>query len=61
LGAKTTGNGMLTYKTSNKKVAKVSSKGTVTGVKKGKVTITITASATGANEKATKKVTVTVK
>lgn len=45
----------ITYKTSNKKIAKVTSKGVVKGVKKGKATITIKANGV------TKKVRVTVK
>lgn len=44
----------VTWKSSNKKVAKVSSKGVVTGVKKGSATITATS-------KVTKKVTAKVK
>ena len=38
---KCTKSGKLTYKTSNKKIATVSSKGAVTGKKKGSVTITV--------------------
>ena len=48
----------VTYKSSNTKVAKVSSKGVVTAVKPGKATITVTSKS---NKKVTKKVTVTVK
>ena len=54
------GNGKLTYKSSNTKIAKVSATGVVTPVKVGKATITITASATANYKAATKKVTVTV-
>lgn len=45
----------LTYKSSNKKVAKVTSKGVIKGVKKGKATITIKANGV------TRKVKVVVK
>lgn len=47
--------GKITYKSSNKKVATVTSKGVVKGVKAGKATITVTANGVS------KKVTVTVK
>lgn len=58
LGATSNG-AALSYKSSNTKVAKVSSKGLVTIVGTGKATITVTAA--GENyEAATKKVTVTV-
>ena len=49
------GRGKTTYKTSNKKVAKVNSSGKVTGVKKGTATITVT------NNGMSKKFKVTVK
>lgn len=47
-----------TYKTSNKKIATVNSKGKVTIKGTGKATITITAKATSAYKSATKKVTI---
>ena len=56
LGAKVAnGKGTTTYKSSNTKIAKVDSKGNVTGVKAGKATITVS------NNGASEKVTVTVK
>lgn len=58
---RSSGGGKLTYKTSNKKIATVSSKGKVTIKKAGKVTITITAAANKNYSKATKKITVTIK
>lgn len=61
LAAKTSGNGALTYKTSNAKVATVDAKGVVTGKKAGTAKITITAAETAGYMKATKTVTVTVK
>ena len=61
LNAKASGNGKLSYKSSNKKVVKVSKKGKVTVVGLGKATITITAAKTSKYKKATKKITVTVK
>ena len=62
LGAKTDSNGKLTYSTSNKKVAAVSSTGKVTLKKNavGKAVITITAQETANYKKATKKVTIIV-
>lgn len=61
LNAKLTkGNGKLTYKSSNAKVATISSSGKVTIKGVGKTTITITASATTNYNKASKTVTVTV-
>jgi len=50
-------NAKLTWKSSNTKVAKVNSKGVVTGKKKGKATITAT-SKDGTNKKASIKITV---
>ena len=50
-------NKKVVWKTSNKKIATVSSKGKVTAKKKGKVTITATA-ADGSGKKATAKITV---
>ena len=61
LGAKTSGDGALTYQSGNTKVAKVSKAGKVTLTGVGKTTVTITAAATGNYKKATKKITVTVK
>ena len=56
LGAKVeNGKGTTTYKSSNTKIAKVDSKGNVTGVKAGKATITVS------NNGASEKVAVTVK
>lgn len=51
---------VLTYKTANKKIATVDSKGRVTGKKKGKTSITVTATTKDGSSK-TKKVTVVVK
>jgi len=61
LNAIATGGGKLSYKSSDTSYATVSSKGVVKGKKAGKVTITVTAAATSLCNKATKKVTVTVK
>lgn len=61
LKAKTNGNGKLIYKSSNKKVATVSSKGKVTIKGCGKTTITIKASETSTYKSVTKKITVIVK
>lgn len=60
LNAKTTGNGKLTYKSSNTKVAKISSSGKVTMMGYGKATITITAPETNCYKAATKKIEITV-
>ncbi|MDO4557249.1 MAG: Ig-like domain-containing protein, partial [Lachnospiraceae bacterium] len=60
LNAKSSGGGKLTYKTSNKKVATVSSSGTVTVKNYGQTTITITAAANGNYQAATKKITIKV-
>ncbi|MBO7673434.1 MAG: Ig-like domain-containing protein [Atopobiaceae bacterium] len=60
LGAKTSGDGALTYKSSNTSIATVSSTGVVAGKKAGSVTVTITAAATKNYNKATKRVVVTV-
>ena len=61
LGAKASGGGKLSYKTNNKAVAVVSSKGVITIKGVGKATITINASAnTNYNAAPAKKVTVTV-
>ncbi len=61
IGAKQAGNAKLTYISNNKNV-KVNSSGKVTIAKGfiGKATITITANATSAYNKATKKITITV-
>lgn len=61
LNAKTSGNGKLSYKSSNKKVAIVSSKGKVSIKGCGKATITIKASVTSKYKVASKKITVIVK
>lgn len=50
--------GTITYKTSNKKVATVNSKGKVTVKGTGKATITVTAKATSTYSKCVKKITV---
>ena len=50
--------GKITYKTSNKKVATVNSKGKVTVKGTGKATITVTAKATSTYSKSVKKITV---
>ena len=50
--------GKITYKTSNKKVATVNSKGKVTVKGTGKATITLTAKATSTYNKGVKKITV---
>lgn len=60
LGAKTDGDGKLTYKSSDTSVATVSSAGKVTIKGVGSTKITITASATNSCKKATKSVTITV-
>ena len=60
LGAKTTGDGKLTYKSSDTAVATVSAAGVVTGNKAGNAIITIKAAATGNYKKATKQVAVSV-
>ena len=60
LGAKTSGDGKLTYTTSNKNIATVSSKGIVTIKGCGKATITIKASTTSKYKSASKKVYITV-
>lgn len=61
LGAKAGDGAKLSYKSSNNKVAQVSSEGVVTVKGVGKATITITAASTDAYDSATKKITVTVK
>lgn len=60
LGAKASGGGKLTYKSSSAKVATVSAKGVVSGKKAGTAKVTITAVATKNWKKATKTVTVKV-
>ena len=60
LAAKTSGDGELTYISSDTKIATVSAKGVVTGVSAGTAKITITAAETTNWKKATKTVTVTV-
>lgn len=58
---RTKGDGALSYKSSNTKVATISSEGKVTIKSVGKTTITITAAETDSYKKTTKNVTVTVK
>lgn len=60
LNAKVDSGGALTYKSSNTKIAKVSSKGVVTPVKVGTVAITIKAAAKGIYKEGSKSVTVKV-
>jgi len=60
LNAKTNGNGKLTYKSSNAKVAAVDSKGNVTIKGKGTANITITAAKTDVYNSAVKTVKITV-
>lgn len=60
LNATTNGNGVLTYKSSNKKVVTISKVGKITIKGYGKATITITASATSTYNKAVKKITIKV-
>lgn len=61
IAAKTSGNGKLTYKSSNSKIVTVSSNGKVAIKGAGIVTITIKASETSTYKAATKQITVTVK
>ncbi|MBQ4529180.1 MAG: leucine-rich repeat protein [Lachnospiraceae bacterium] len=61
IGAKTNGNGKLTYKSNNKKIVTVSSSGMVSIKGCGKTTITIKASKTSKYEAAQKKITIIVK
>lgn len=56
-----TGNGKLSYKSSNEKVAKVSTKGTVTIKGAGTCTISVTAAETSTYNKKTVKVTIKIK
>lgn len=60
LNAETDGDGTLSYKSSDESVAKVSSKGGVTVVGPGVVTITVTASETAKYGEGEKEVTLTV-
>ncbi len=60
LNTKTNGNGQLTYKSSNTKVAKVNSKGKVTITGTGCAMITVTAKQTDSYEKTTKDIKVYV-
>lgn len=60
LNVKTTGNGKLSYSSSNSSVATVSSTGMVTLKGTGRATITVKAAATSQYKAATKKITVTV-
>ncbi len=61
LNAKSNGDGVLTYQSSNTKVVKVNSKGKVTIKGTGKATITIEAPETEQYKAVTQKVTITVK
>lgn len=61
LAAKTSGDGKLTYKSSNTTVATVSAKGVVTGRRVGTAKITITAAETANYKSAKKTITVRVK
>ncbi|MDE6312427.1 MAG: leucine-rich repeat protein [Lachnospiraceae bacterium] len=61
IGAKTNGNGKLSYTSGNKKVAVVSERGRVTITGCGKTTITIKASETKEYKAAEKKITITIK
>ena len=61
LGAKASGNGKLTYSSNNKKVATVSTGGTVTIKGAGTAKITVKAAATATYKAASKTVTITVK
>ncbi|MDY3918743.1 MAG: RICIN domain-containing protein [Candidatus Limivivens sp.] len=61
IGAKTSGNGKLTYKSSNTKIAAVSNSGKVTIKGIGIAKITITAAETSTYKKAAKTITVTVR
>ncbi|MBR1692678.1 MAG: hypothetical protein IJ711_07875 [Lachnospiraceae bacterium] len=60
LGAKTNSDGVLTYKSGNKKIASVSAKGKVTIKGYGKVTLTVTSAETEKYAAKTKKVTLKV-
>lgn len=61
LGAKTSGNGKLTYESDDTKVARVSKDGLVSLTGPGRTTITITAEATDDYKEASKAVTIIVK
>ena len=61
VGAKVDSGGAITYKSSNTKVAKVSSTGVITPVKAGTATITVSAAAKGNYAAAKKTIKVTVK
>ncbi|MCR5105187.1 MAG: Ig-like domain-containing protein [Eubacterium sp.] len=61
LKAKTSGNGKISYKSSNSKVARVSKYGKVILVGAGKTKITVTASETNSYKKETKIIILTVK
>ena len=60
LGAKTNGDGTLSYKSSDTKVAKVDAGGKITPVKVGKAAITVTAAKTAKYKAATKTIAITV-
>lgn len=61
IGAKASGNGKLTYKVINTKVASISKKGKITIKGCGRTKIRITAAANGKYKKAEKTITLTVK
>ena len=61
LSGKGEGKAKLSYKSSNKKIAKVSSSGKVNALKKGKVKITITTQEDGLYAKTKKVITIKVK
>ncbi len=60
LGAKTSGDGRLAYKSGNKSVITIDSNGVMNAKKPGKSVITVTASETTKYKKATRQVTITV-
>ena len=55
IAAKATPSGKITYKSSNKKIATVSSNGTVKGIKKGTAKITVTCNGVSKTFKVTVK------
>lgn len=60
LGAKTSGNGKLSYSSSNKKTATISSSGKITIKGYGSTTITIRAASTGTYKSAVKKIMIKI-
>ena len=61
IGAKANSKGKMTFESSNTKIAKVNSKGVITGVRAGKAKITITVAEKGKYAEGTKTIKVTVK